>query len=78
MPDFVASFGTVLLVHAEYYFNVSVAQAQFGHAQKENSLLPSTKNSQTQRFQKSWQNLPFFGTEEHIWIRSSTDNQGTH
>lgn len=47
MPDFVASSGTILLVHAEYYFNVSVAQAQSEHAQKENTLLPSTKSRQT-------------------------------
>lgn len=36
------------------------------------------KSSQTQQLQISWQNLPFFDTEEHIWIQSSTDNQATH
>lgn len=51
MPDFVTSFGTILLVQAEYGFNVSVAQAQFGHSQKENTRLPSTKSSQTRQFQ---------------------------
>lgn len=47
MPVSVASFGTILLVHAEYYFNVSMAQAQFEHTQKENTLLPPTKSSRT-------------------------------
>lgn len=46
MLDFAASFGTILHVQAEYYFNVSVAQAQFRHAEEENTLLPFTSSSQ--------------------------------
>jgi len=43
MLDSAASFGTVLHVHVEYYFNVSMARAQFRQAHKENTLLPFTE-----------------------------------
>lgn len=48
MLDFATTFETILHVHAEYYFNGSVAQAQFRHARKKNTLLPFTKSSQMQ------------------------------